>query len=215
MVDSSRWMPSARTLIAGLGIAIIAIGVVTLRQPSTMFSLLGAGINPILETLSTDFFPLLVGVLLLGVGVIRGAQRRLVHDPDEGRLRPGADRSTTIVSLTGSDFDRTMDAVLGEIDRDQSTAPADEIRERLQTSAVETLVAFRDLDRAGAQEELETGTWTDDAIAAAFLSGADGPSPSFLRRVYAWLYPRQAVEQRIERTVAELQSVARPGGSDG
>ena len=215
MASGSTWMPSARTFIATLGVAAIAVGLVTIRQPATTFSLLGSGIDPLLEALSNDVFPLLVGLLLLGVGVIRGAQRRLVHDPDEGRLRPDADRSSATVSLTGSDLDRTVAEALGEIARTQSTAPAEEVRERLRASAVETLLAFRDVDREAARTALETGTWTDDEIAAAFLSGPEGPSPPFLRRVYAWLYPRRAVEQRIERTVAELRTMATPGSADG
>lgn len=215
MPSSSLSLPRGRTVLALLGIGSILLGLLTIHQSAALLSIVGSEFEAFIERPLTDALPLLVAGVLVGLGVLRGALRRLSRHSADERLRPEADHSTTDITLTGSDFDRTLDQVLKEVDRSQSTDPAESLQQRLWESAADTLVAFGDVDRAGAENALATGTWTDDPIAAAFLSDASGPSLSFLHRIYAWLYPRGAVKQRVERTVSELQAWADTGGDDG
>lgn len=207
--------PSIRSILAGLGLVAIIGGLLTIRRPLVIRSVIGPLVTPYLDFLTSEGFPLGLAIILVTIAVIRGAQARLAAASPERRLRPEVERSTTTVPLTGIDFDRSMTERLVEIDRTQTTEPAERLRERLRGTAVDALVAFRDVDRAGAREAVDGGTWTDDPVAAAFLADSSGPSPSFLRRVYAWLYPRTAIERRIDRTVAELQSLTAVGVDDG
>lgn len=56
-----------------------------------------------------------------------------------------------------------------------------------------------------ARRAVETGTWTDDAVAAAFLAGDDGPTPALLSRVRLWLSPERERERRIEATMTAIE----------
>ena len=67
----------------------------------------------------------------------------------------------------------------------------------------------RAADRGPEQAELaiETGAWTGDRTAAAFLAGVSGPSFPLRSRLRAWLDPAAERRRRIERTVGEVERV--------
>lgn len=66
-------------------------------------------------------------------------------------------------------------------------------------------------DREAVERAIRTGAWTDDRLAAAFLSGSERTDYPFLHRVYAWLYPEQATAKRLERSVREVEREASRG----
>ncbi len=56
-----------------------------------------------------------------------------------------------------------------------------------------------------AQQAIERGAWTDDAVAAAFLASDEGPTPSLLSRIRLWLSPERERERRIEATITAIE----------
>lgn len=65
------------------------------------------------------------------------------------------------------------------------------------------------VDRSAAERDLETGTWTDDPVAAAVLSPEVSlPSRGLRRRIVDWLFPGQAVHRMVHRTVDAVASAA-------
>jgi hypothetical protein len=59
--------------------------------------------------------------------------------------------------------------------RQDATDGRRQVSERLESLAVDVLVAKRDVTAATARDRLESGAWTDDPAAAAFF--VDGPVP--------------------------------------
>ena len=62
---------------------------------------------------------------------------------------------------------------------------------------------------ASTRAALDDGSWTDDRVAAAVLSGSvDPPARPFRRRLWAWLYPERAVRRRVDRAVQAVAEAA-------
>jgi len=51
---------------------------------------------------------------------------------------------------------------------------------------------------------IETGDWTDDDIAAAFLSSDPHVAPPLTQRLLAWLLPERTLGKTVDRTVKEI-----------
>jgi len=79
------------------------------------------------------------------------------------------------------------------------------VRDLLGDIATEAYADDPRTDEADARRVIETGEWTDDPTAAAFLAGPDGPTASVLSRVRLWLSPERERERRIEATLAEIE----------
>ncbi|ADD06506.1 uncharacterized protein Nmag_2954 [Natrialba magadii ATCC 43099] len=95
--------------------------------------------------------------------------------------------------------------------RCSASSSAHEIRSRLIESAVRVVRTRRGLDRETAREQVDDGTWTDDPVAAAFLS-ADRPQPlgEQLRNA---LDPGVAYYRRVDRTISAIENVDTDSGA--
>jgi len=51
---------------------------------------------------------------------------------------------------------------------------------------------------------IQSGLWTDDRVAAAFLSPDGSVSPPLKRRIFAWLDPEAELEYAVSRTITEI-----------
>ena len=69
-------------------------------------------------------------------------------------------------------------------------------RNRLRTAAVETLVTYGGVDRWTAVEAVRNGTWTDDTVAASYLSVPSQVPPTV---VLASLLRRESAAERAAR----------------
>ncbi len=78
------------------------------------------------------------------------------------------------------------------------------VRDRLRRAAVDAHARRTDGDRATARRAVETGRWTDDPTAAAFL--ADERDHGAWARLRLWLDPAAERERRVRRTVAALSA---------
>lgn len=139
---------------------------------------------------------------------------------------PTSERSLTTVTEAKRRYDRastdppervtadrravTAAALDGDIDTaiERGGAGLQSVRRLLADLAVETYASRHQTTDAEARDAVATGTWTDDGVAAAFLGGEDGPSPSFLSRIRLWLVPERERARRVDRTLRALDRVA-------
>ncbi|WP_137286813.1 DUF7269 family protein [Halorussus salinisoli] len=105
-------------------------------------------------------------------------------------------------TLTGEAFDDRVAAACAGDDRALRT-----VRSTLADAAASAHARAADCAPEQARRAVETGAWTDDPIAAAFLAGASGPQFSVLARLRAWLDPSAERRRRVERTVEAVGRV--------
>lgn len=80
-------------------------------------------------------------------------------------------------------------------------------RQTLARTATSAYVFHRNVHPDEARTAIETGTWTDDVLAAAFLASDGGPTPGVYARIRLWLLPAAERERRIQRTVAAIRDL--------
>ena len=103
---------------------------------------------------------------------------------------------------TGESFD---DRVAAACEGDERALRA--IRVTLADTAADAVVRVADAGPERARRAVETGAWTDDRVAAAFLAGESGPNFSLLARLRAWLDPAAERRRRIDRTVDAVSRI--------
>ena len=81
------------------------------------------------------------------------------------------------------------------------------VRRLLAQTAASAYAHQEDIPREKARQVIETGSWTGDQVAAAFLAGEAGPEPGLYARIRLWLLPETERERRIDRTVAAIQAL--------
>lgn len=76
-------------------------------------------------------------------------------------------------------------------------------------TARDTYAAATGCDEATAERAVETGEWTDDRIAAAFLATEqEAPSFTLTERALAWLAPQRTFDRRLGRTLDAVETHA-------
>ncbi|ELY90387.1 hypothetical protein C483_12783 [Natrialba hulunbeirensis JCM 10989] len=95
--------------------------------------------------------------------------------------------------------------------RCNGTSSAYEIRTRLTENAIRIVRTRRGLDRETARERVENGTWTDDPVAAAFLS-TERPLP-LAEQVRNAVDPGDAYYHRVDRTISAITAVEYDNGA--
>jgi len=78
------------------------------------------------------------------------------------------------------------------------------IREALVDVVVDVETRSGDRTPEEVRAAVETGEWTDDRIAAAFLGGQEAPGYPLRSRIRGWARPSVAYRHRVERTVAAI-----------
>jgi hypothetical protein len=109
--------------------------------------------------------------------------------------------TATESQLFAADIDAAIDdAVAGD------DAAMDTVTERLATAATTAYAIGAGASREAASQAVQSGTWTDDAVAAALLA-PDEPQ-SLLARLRLWLDPESERRRRIRRTVDAIEQVS-------
>lgn len=80
-------------------------------------------------------------------------------------------------------------------------------RQTLAETATTAYVHHGTVSPEKARTAVETGAWTTDDLAAAFLAGEGGPTPGLYSRIRLWLLPAAERERRIRRTVAAIRDL--------
>jgi len=114
---------------------------------------------------------------------------------------PPEDVTATEGRLFAADIDAAIDdAVAGD------DAAMDTVTERLAAAATTAYAIGTGVSQADARRAVRTGTWTDDAVAAALLSPTE--PQSLLARLRLWLDPESERRRRIRRTVDAIEQVS-------
>lgn len=109
-----------------------------------------------------------------------------------------ADRRTA----TGAGLDADVQAAI-----ERGGEPLRTLRDLLRELAAEAWADDARQTDTEARRAVETGEWTDDRVAAAFLAGEGGPTPSLLSRVRLWLAPEGERARRVDATLAGLEEL--------
>lgn len=80
------------------------------------------------------------------------------------------------------------------------------IRDRLRNAAIVTITAQRDVNAADATARVDDGSWTTDAVAAAFL-GADGDRLRPTLWLRAIIHGETPVGYRARRAMAAIEAI--------
>ncbi|UPV73662.1 hypothetical protein M0R89_14080 [Halorussus limi] len=162
--------------------------------------------------------------LLLVLGAVVGAYAAWAarggtpdREPTEGpaaRFAAAGDRPERASAADRARTGETFDASVADAcDGDESALSA--VRSNLADAAASAHARAADRGPEQAELAVETGAWTDDRAAAAFLSGESGPNFSLAARLRAWLDPAAERRRRVERTVREVEAVLGDRGADG
>lgn len=184
---------------AAIGVGVLSLGaaVALIVAPDRLAD---SGVGAALEGTPVDTvaklgLALVFGTLSLVSGLSRAeAGERSLPTPET----VGAERATT-----GAEIDRQLDIVAADGAHSQQARAR--VRREVRSVAVDTLVDVEDVSEATAEQRLETGTWTDDPRAAAFLGGDDVPRPSLSIRLRDWLSADPAFTRRARAAVTELE----------
>lgn len=186
-----------------VGIVAVAVGLLMIFQPG-FAAAIGTGYTAVT----------VVGLLAL-VQAIRIARARQTSDL-QATETPDVE---TVESMptSGDEFDRTVAEIRSGPRRILIRERAD-LREMLKEAALTAVADQENCSREQASEYIEAGTWTDDAHAAAFLGGADAPSPPLLDRMKIAASSESPFQHRIRRTadaVAEAAGVVDDANVNG
>lgn len=184
--------------------AAIPIGLLSLGAAVALLvapeRLADSGVGAALEGTPADTvaklgLALVFGTLSLVSGLSRAeAGERSLPTPET----VGAERATT-----GAEIDRQLAIVAEDGDRGQHARAR--IRREVRSVAVDTLVDVEDVSEETAERRLETGDWTADPRAAAFLGGDGAPRPSLSIRLRDWLSADPTFTRRARAAVADLE----------
>jgi hypothetical protein len=206
LFPSRRWR-TRLLLAAGLVALVTAYLVVAVPTdaPASVRDPVQSIRDPLVETVrAVGQEPLTYGLAFLGgtyavLRLGRGRDRPAVAPTFSGEDRPTHPKEAPTVD---EDLRDDLDRVARWIDDPEYGGV--EFRSRLREDAIAVVHATSAGDREAAERAVETGTWTDDHIAAAFLGGEPAPGYPFRNRLRGWLRPDLAFEVRFERTVDAL-----------
>ncbi|WP_435152677.1 DUF7269 family protein [Haladaptatus sp. DFWS20] len=153
-----------RPLVTVVGILAVGWGLAIVFAPelATVFS-------------TGAIFVKLIGVLTLvqGLRVVQSRRQRDLLQAETG------DPETNVTLPTpGAEFDERLRIVHTGRRKDRFRARK-QLRGTLESSLIEAIVQRDGCSKDEARTRLETGSWTDDAEAAAFLGGPSAPRRSW------------------------------------
>ncbi|WP_227133010.1 DUF7269 family protein [Halorubellus salinus] len=211
----SRRRPSVRELVGAVGTVAFAVGLVAAFAPDLLPAPVTAAVSEVESAVEPWVVVLVLSLLVFAYAVYRfwraddGTVERLVRDDDAAAPDLDAVSVDFDPERPGRAFDYAVARTVAQLEADPNADAweADRVREDLEIAAV-AVQAARGMDPDAARAAVESGAWTDDRVAAAFLGGPEAPGVSLWRRVYAWLYPARAFRRRVECVVAVVEEQA-------
>lgn len=196
-------MNPVRRLLALVGTAVVAAGLAIALQVAPSVDTLE---RDAVDFLGTDYLVVaVVGVLagLLTLVAVAGRARSRGHH----HTLPDPETVPSVPRL-GAEFDQFVD---GTVDPHLliSDEP-DAVRDRLREAATAAVMHRDGCTRSVAQRQVDTGEWTDDVEAAAFLGGSTAPEPPWPARLDAAVQGQswsQRGARRAARAIVRLAEV--------
>lgn len=123
---------------------------------------------------------------------------------DAARTHPPEDVTADRRTTTGAGVDADVKIAVARGGRQLRS-----VRDLLRAQAVRAYANERGTTTATARRAVETGNWTTNRVAAAFLGDDGGPSATVRSRVRLWLAPERERRRRIDATLAEIERLRR------
>lgn len=120
-------------------------------------------------------------------------------------LREGPPEHATAGAVVGGQFDESLvTAANNATNGDES----DRFRDDIRSLAVTVVARTEGCSESEAEAIVEAGEWTDDAVAAAYVT--DGEATLSLRyRIFAWLRPSRTKRSRVNRAIRAIDRYER------
>lgn len=191
---------SLKAVVFVAGAAAAVIGVATFFVPGladsfTVIRSLEAALgNDYLLVGSISAVALFLGLLFAFMG--RAGTVQQAETPDAEGVES--------VPAPGDDFDE----LVGDATGWRSGEKKEEVRERVRESAVDVVANEENCSRPEADRYVDTGTWTADRYASAFLGGSDAPQLPLLTRLRV-AYGGSPFETAAKRAVEEVYETAK------
>lgn len=191
---TSKRQRRLRLGLAVLGGLVFALGVLTVIVPTTAATSLGA----LVALLGNDYLIVaVIGVVALAVvAVVLVATGR----SGVNQTAPPAPEGVYPVPRFGEEIDAFLSK--GGFAHVAGSDPHEEIRSELRAVAVTTVMRDANCTREEAQQRIEAGTWTDDGVAATFLS--EGRTPSLGTRLRTAFVGESPAEQAVRAAATEI-----------
>jgi hypothetical protein len=186
-------MSKAHRILTLVGLLAVGLGVLMVFQPGFA------------AAIGTDYSAVTVVGLLALVQGLRIARARKASELQAAET-PEVETVETMPT-PGDDFDREVAELRTDLRRSVIRKQAN-FRETLEAAAVTAVADRENCSRDQARELIEAGTWTEDAHAAAFLGGADAPSPALLERMKVIASAESVRQFGIRRTADAIARVA-------
>lgn len=146
-------------------------------------------------------FVTLLGLLAVAQG-LRAVSGRRGTDGEE--TETGDPELRYLVPTPGDDFDELLGDTAGW--SLQSVSRQRDVRDRLHRVAVDALATYEHCTAEEARERIEEGTWTDDPVAASFLSDSV-PAPPLGVRLRQLVRRESGFGYRVARTVDAIDAL--------
>lgn len=190
-------VPSFRTV---LGLFVLAFGLAALLVPGV------ASIIP----LESDLL-LFIGALAIVVGVQMAIR---YWRSENAKAEPPVPETSVTLPVPGAEFDEQLadldSKALHDTDYQQWIMEREDIRDRLRSLAVDTIVAQYGVSDEEAATALEEGTWTEDRHAVAFFMGEyPGTTPFDLYFQKLFPFTGTSVGTQAVHAIMELGAIAR------
>ena len=199
-------------LATALGAASLGFGVVLLYRPELLLETVPAlesvlvALDPTVVLFGLVGSLLVIGATLWITGRLRGGSPTPLEG-SESDSPPRAFDRTKSRSPPGAEFDEFLELATAyeDTERWQREQSRTRLREILRQVAADTYGNRADSD--GAMGAIETGQWTDDVRAAAFLAGEDGPSLPLSIWVYDLVSTADPFHRSVEHTIEAIDAL--------
>lgn len=195
-------------VLGGLGVALTLAAGAVLVRPELADSL--SGVVAVVESQDSKRLLLVLGSV---VGAYAAWAARTSSPERFSEKGPAArfDGDDPPEAVSAADRIRTGESLDARIEAACSgdEEALAEVRSILAETAASAYARAADRPPEEARRAVETGAWTEDPTAAAFLADDDGPGFSLWGRLRAWLDPAAEGRRRVERTVEAVDQVLR------
>lgn len=217
--------PSRDHVLLLVAVVALGLGVWVFISPDRLPFLIDAVYDVAVDTSPTTIAAFVTALLLVIAGsrVLNGITGELNRSPivdqaPETPVETPVPEATAVLDSTYRNIDSWfVDA--GEQERrvamygrraghhDELPDQVEQLFDELGVTARDTYATAVSCDLETAERAVETGTWTNDRVAAAFLAQDLDASPTFTtwERIAAWLAPQRTFEARINRTVDAIE----------
>lgn len=191
-------MSVGRNLLILLGVAISGVGVAV---AATSMPIATGAVSAAVERLGNDY--LLVAVIggVAFVLTLLFVVIRVLTGIDQ--ITPPEPEGIPTARHPGAEFDQFVDGPVG-LRSLMGSGERQQVQDRLREVAVQTVMQRTNCSREAARRRVDEGKWTEDADAAAYLGGPEGPDAPWPSRIKAALIGRSWHQWAARRAARDI-----------